>query len=1598
MSALNFTGLFGGASRNGNVYTFPSSAESWAGYANSNTDMYPLTFTNGGSLTFDYTNNNDDDVKVKMKLEYQQHPITEPSWFSSEYTLVANTSDSITIDIPSQGSNTFSSLLLFIVDRDLPVTLTNFTIYDDPPYTLEESGSDVTINVHGDLNNTLVDILAGITDMANKNLKIIGDNSGSYHTWTDFMFNYSTNSAASLHIENLSLITDTIDGYAVYSRNIQTTMKNVNIEGYSGDRNNPISNNFVEDGSYGTRWGETSGGAMRIRGADYGDGYTSNTITLENVSVSHCCRGIRIQDTTGAYIVNCSATNVSDNGIYFASGSYTSSLGCHNCVVENCDVSGAGQSGLLNIGGTYNRFINCNVKNTRGTGVHVWNTNGTCIVDNCEFTNAPYNHSSTNPKKTPYNGGVDTFEGAVCGMDNVPTDVSGLMIIKGCTFSNIDDSVFCKDSIAGRFVAAQNTINDANFTNVIDAASNETGFYTDDHDAIDVYVATNGGSVGALDNNKLFRPLQSIIKEISFSDGTNDINEQFSIHFDMTTVYNTTNNTEVEYQTIDPNFNTLTNTINGSSYTTYPDGEKLLIFLPYDVPENARNYWYENWRGVYIDPQYWKINISGKNWELTSTYITTPSNKGSIVLGSSSDELVGDITGDNGVNMNTDGMLHESVASIVNGWNSKYRMVSSLYDTDNRNYVGLPQFDINSPGSGVSNVQTSMTGSGATRTFNTSFDSLTNVDNVFFGVSYTTAGTGVGSVAVPTFTLDDNTLGNVVFTIANDVEGIIIKQHTDGNFSTECKLSLHESTSENFSNSTTILAETQMKFSAFFGTGIDILDNGDGHILTYPFKSSNYYKLILKDTYGDGWNGNTIKVFAIDENNVETDLEMTIISSDEDVTIGTSTEQLPTSVMVVTTEESQATEITHTLTNNVWNVSADADLSFNINGDVYYKIVFDDASEISGNFTDGGNDVYYDGTMPNALDITTTTTPSRSNTFVNSTSGVLNTTFKFDEEISLNTLSFDYLINDVSFSAVVSLDSGSGATAIYNAAFDLSDVSFAGEVQYNIGYKIDATDLQGNNSVITGNTVYTYDSIRPTIIITADYYQNDTYLNGTKSIQFNISSSKELSADPVVSLSLPNTSIPAISGTKVDSNNTSIATSDNLDTSIVESLNATLASQGSLSNMGIVGYFNGWSTDILMYNINNTNTYCLYAIFPDVGTNEIKFRTNYSWAQNWGENGNGTLLSGGSNITVQPNTLYKITMDTDNLSYTLEVITYNNEHYYYNTPLSFDGSANGVQVKIDGAVTDLAGNTNSGFKFTSVFFDNINPICDIMIDDNNLLFRETATVTLDFLNFSANDISNQKNNFLTNVFTKDNVTITDGSGSGTFGELSLEDDISYTKYTCKFVPKNVTIQPNVIIDLSYDFADIAENELRVNQISINIDTLSNAICFVKGTFVETDQGNVEIQNIIPGKHTIGNKEIQHITKSISPENQLVYIKKNAFGKNKPNKNMKMSGKHKIKCANGCLIEAKALVATKPKMKFVEYNQETLYNVLMKDHNVIKVQNVEVESLDPENIVAKIYNSIMDKKELIKFIRQMNEGIRENNRETYICAEHEIRNA
>tara|TARA_B100000424_G_scaffold60086_2_gene43530 strand:+ start:7134 stop:10244 length:3111 start_codon:yes stop_codon:yes gene_type:complete len=294
----------------------------------------------------------------------------------------------------------------------------------------------------------------------------------NFSTWVDFQFHYGSNGEpVTLHIQNITLSTSTIDGYAVYSKNTLTTMSNVTITGYSGDTTaistvSDWDNSGTAPSNVG-RWAETGGGAMRIRGADYTESaHTSDNPTLSNVTVTNCCRGIRIQDTNGAYVMNCSVSNVSDNGIYFASGSYDSTSGCNNCTIDTCTTTDVGQCGLHNIGGYHNIFKNCTVNNTRGAGASIYNTNGSIIVYNCTFENANTQHT-----RTPWGGSTDDHNGAAFGMVVATTDTNAVVITASCTFVNGADSVYYKSS-PGKLIAVGNTITEDGFPGGdIDAAA-----------------------------------------------------------------------------------------------------------------------------------------------------------------------------------------------------------------------------------------------------------------------------------------------------------------------------------------------------------------------------------------------------------------------------------------------------------------------------------------------------------------------------------------------------------------------------------------------------------------------------------------------------------------------------------------------------------------------------------------------------------------------------------------------------------------------------------------------------------------------------------------------------------------------------------------------------------------------------------------------------------------------------------------------------------------------------------------------------------------------------------------------------------------------
>ena len=104
----------------------------------------------------------------------------------------------------------------------------------------------------------------------------------------------------------------------------------------------------------------------------------------------------------------------------------------------------------------------------------------------------------------------------------------------------------------------------------------------------------------------------------------------------------------------------------------------------------------------------------------------------------------------------------------------------------------------------------------------------------------------------------------------------------------------------------------------------------------------------------------------------------------------------------------------------------------------------------------------------------------------------------------------------------------------------------------------------------------------------------------------------------------------------------------------IDALNSGLG--GTLSDWGLVGDAteNSWSgPDMEMYE-TATNQYSLYATITD---GFIKFRFDEDWGNNYGDTGaDGSLEPGGDNIAVTAGT-YLITLDLDNLTYSVTEVT-----------------------------------------------------------------------------------------------------------------------------------------------------------------------------------------------------------------------------------------------------------------------------------------------------------------------------------------------------
>jgi hypothetical protein len=174
--------------------------------------------------------------------------------------------------------------------------------------------------------------------------------------------------------------------------------------------------------------------------------------------------------------------------------------------------------------------------------------------------------------------------------------------------------------------------------------------------------------------------------------------------------------------------------------------------------------------------------------------------------------------------------------------------------------------------------------------------------------------------------------------------------------------------------------------------------------------------------------------------------------------------------------------------------------------------------------------------------------------------------------------------------------------------------------------------------------------------------------------------------------------------------------------------------------------------------------------------------------------------------------------------------------------------------------------------------------------------------------------------------------------------------------------------------------------LIVLEITLTPIPISN-ICFLGNTPISTDQGKIPIEKIDASIHTINNKPITAITKTISEDEHLVCFEKHSLSLNVPSKKTIMSKNHKV-YYKGIWCEAQDFIDEFDNIYEVQYNGEILYNILLEKHDKVYVNNLVCETLHPKNNIAKLYNSNFNEDYKNTIIVMINDSILTNDFQLY----------
>ena len=264
-------------------------------------------------------------------------------------------------------------------------------------------------------------------------------------------------------------------------------------------------------------------------------------------------------------------------------------------------------------------------------------------------------------------------------------------------------------------------------------------------------------------------------------------------------------------------------------------------------------------------------------------------------------------------------------------------------------------------------------------------------------------------------------------------------------------------------------------------------------------------------------------------------------------------------------------------------------------------------------------------------------------------------------------------------------------------------------------------------------------------------------------------------------------------------------------------------------------------------------------------------------------------------------------------------------------------------------VTDPAGNPSAALTVPSFTVDTTIETLDVITTVSN---HATFINTLDAIGLNHTD-KNVKFHPTTNPYASYIARIT--LPNGDFATLTDANKVSIKGVIIELYATELDI---VAADTL--FVDLIEGSFIADVYVMTPEAVSSniQICFPKGTPVITNQGEMPIEDIIPGVHTIRGKKITAITCTQPNTEHIVLIKKHALGKNVPCASTQISNHHRV-FYKGKMVKASDLVNMCEGVIKTPYNGETLYNVVMRKHDKMMINNLICETLHPDNVMARI---------------------------------------